>query len=67
MGKVELESDSDFWYIYILFLIFLVLKFTGFIDWAWIWVFAPLWIPLVLFIIGMIFYCIFIKYDKGRD
>lgn len=63
MGKVELErkADSDFWYIYVLFLIFLVLKFTGFIDWAWIWVFSPLWIPLALFIIGMIFYCIFIK------
>lgn len=32
----------------ILFLIFLVLKLTGFITWPWIGVFAPLLIELVL-------------------
>lgn len=31
-----------------LFLVFLVLKLTGVIAWPWIWVLAPLWIPLVL-------------------
>ena len=36
----------------ILFLIFLVLKLTNFIDWSWWWVTAPLWIPIV--IIGII-------------
>ena len=36
----------------ILFLIFLVLKLTNFIDWSWWWVTSPLWIPLV--IIGII-------------
>lgn len=28
----------------ILFLIFLVLKLTGYIDWSWWWVTAPVWI-----------------------
>lgn len=32
----------------ILFLIFLVLKLTGFITWSWWLVLAPLWIELVL-------------------
>ncbi|MEY4457280.1 MAG: phage FlagStaff [Bacteroidota bacterium] len=32
----------------ILFLIFLTLKLTNFIQWSWLWVFAPLWIPIVL-------------------
>jgi hypothetical protein len=36
----------------ILFLIFLVLKLTNFIDWSWWWVTAPLWIPIV--VIGII-------------
>ena len=36
----------------VLFLIFLVLKLTNFIDWSWWWVTAPLWIPIV--IIGII-------------
>ena len=36
----------------ILFLIFLVLKLTNYINWSWWWVTSPLWIPLV--IIGII-------------
>jgi hypothetical protein len=39
----------------ILFLIFLVLKLTNYIDWSWWWVTAPLWIPIVMIgIIGLI-------------
>lgn len=29
-------------------LIFITLKLTGFIDWSWVWVLAPLWIPALL-------------------
>lgn len=32
----------------ILTLIFITLKLTGYIAWSWVWVVAPLWIPLVL-------------------
>ena len=39
----------------ILFLIFMVLKLTNYIDWSWWWVTAPLWIPiLIIGIIGVI-------------
>lgn len=31
-----------------MFLLFLGLKLGGVIDWPWIWVFAPLWGPVVL-------------------
>ena len=45
----------------VLFLVFLVLKLTGNIDWSWWWVTSPLWIPLtlgivVMGIIGLIMY-----------
>lgn len=45
----------------ILFVLFLALKLTGFIDWSWWWVTAPLWIPLALFlgIIALIGACAF--------
>lgn len=34
------------------FIVFLVLKLTGHIDWSWWWVTAPLWISaIVIFII----------------
>jgi hypothetical protein len=29
-------------------LIFITLKLTGFIDWAWIWVLSPLWVVAIL-------------------
>ena len=32
----------------VLFLIFLVLKLTNYIDWSWWWVTAPLWIPIAI-------------------
>lgn len=52
----------------ILFVVFLVLKLCGVIDWPWIWVFAPLWIPfalvLVLFIVLAIIYFIVTILDK---
>lgn len=43
----------------ILFLIFLILKLTGNIEWSWWWVTSPLWIGLalgigILVIVGLI-------------
>jgi len=40
----------------ILFIVFLILKLTGTINWSWWWVTSPLWIPLALggIIIGII-------------
>lgn len=32
----------------LLFVVFLVLKLTGTIDWSWWWVTSPLWIPSAL-------------------
>jgi hypothetical protein len=34
-----------------IFIVFLVLKMTGNIDWSWWWVTCPLWIPLALVLI----------------
>lgn len=44
----------------VLFLIFMVLKLTNYIDWSWWWVTAPLWIPIliilgVLAVLGIVF------------
>lgn len=35
------------------FIVFLVLKLTGTVDWSWIWVTAPLWMPFA-FVIGLV-------------
>jgi hypothetical protein len=43
----------------VLFIVFLILKLTGNIDWSWWWVTSPLWIPAALLIIvGILMLCI---------
>jgi len=34
-----------------LFVLFVALRLTEHIDWAWYWVAAPLWMPLGIFIL----------------
>jgi hypothetical protein len=36
-------------------LIFIILKVTETIDWSWLWVLSPLWLPFVLFFGGVAF------------
>lgn len=40
----------------ILFIVFLVLKLTGVINWSWWWVTSPLWIPFAaaIAIVGIV-------------
>lgn len=38
----------------ILFLIFLVLKLCKVINWSWLWVFSPLWISAIIWLIVFI-------------
>lgn len=35
----------------LLLIAFIVLRLTNVIKWSWLWVLAPLWVPIVLFII----------------
>jgi hypothetical protein len=35
----------------IIFINFLILKLTSVIDWSWIWVLAPVWIPVAFKIV----------------
>jgi hypothetical protein len=35
--------------------LFFVLKLANIIDWDWVWVFAPLWIPLIIIAVFIIF------------
>ncbi len=42
----------------VLFIVFLILKLTGEIDWSWWWVTSPLWLPVAavigLFLLGTV-------------
>lgn len=47
----------------LLAIVFIVLKLIGVITWSWLWVLAPLWIPvaIVLIVIAIIFVVTLIK------
>ena len=38
-----------------LFIVFLVLKLTGTVDWSWWWVTSPVWIGFATTLIALIF------------
>jgi hypothetical protein len=42
--KKRITFDISF----LLFALFLALKITNKVDWSWIWVTSPLWIPVLL-------------------
>ena len=43
---------SGMWVIALLtFMVFFILKLANIIAWPWVWVFSPLWIYIVLFLI----------------
>ncbi len=42
-----------------MFLLFLGLKLTGYIDWSWWWIFAPLWGPAVFVLVVVIIVVVF--------
>lgn len=62
-NKKEVVS-SGFSFEFVLFIVFLILKLCGVIDWPWLLVFAPLWVPIA-FVLGIVtiwlFFAIIIK------
>lgn len=45
---------------------FTVLNLTGVIDWSWWWVLSPIWIVIVLALLGLgIYYMFWLKPSKG--
>lgn len=42
----------------VLGIVFVVLKLVGVIDWSWVWVLAPFWIPAALFFIVLLVFVI---------
>lgn len=71
MEDRKINVNINGWFTGLLTIAFIVLKLCGVIDWAWIWVFAPLWVPiavvvgtyLIVLVFSMIFTLIASKFD----
>jgi hypothetical protein len=46
---------------------FLVLKITGVIDWPWVWVLAPFWIPFVMVLFSVMVFILIILLLKDKE
>lgn len=55
----------------LLFVLFLGLKLCHVIDWDWVWVFAPLWVPIAIvfgaFVLILLFSWVFWIVVKAGD
>lgn len=53
MNNTTVSTNSVF--ISGLTILFIGLKLTDNIDWSWVWVLSPLWIPLVFILVVLMF------------
>lgn len=62
------SSSSGISFMGLLGVLFIGLKLTGYIDWSWWWVTAPLWGPvaLVLSFLVIALVCVFV-YELGKS
>lgn len=63
MSEKSSSSSGGIGFCGLLTIVFITLKLIGKIDWSWLWVLAPLWIPLsilviILIIVGIIAVCV---------
>lgn len=56
MSNQSSSASSGIGFFGLLAILFIALKLTGQIDWSWLWVLAPLWMPTAIVIfVGLIF------------
>lgn len=59
MKRYVLHVNLDFnLIVWILTTIFVALKITGYLQWSWVWVLAPLWVLASIFIFVILVYII---------
>lgn len=51
MSESKTTASGGMSFASVLTLIFITLKLTGYIDWSWWWVLAPLWLPITVFLL----------------
>lgn len=59
------SSSSGVGFCGLLTVAFVVLKLTGVIKWSWLWVLAPMWIPVGLFL-AFIGFCLAMAVLTGQ-
>ena len=45
------NNSSGIGFVGMLCLLFIALKLMGFINWSWLWVLSPIWLPMALIVV----------------
>ncbi|MCA9368616.1 hypothetical protein KC887_10390 [Candidatus Kaiserbacteria bacterium] len=60
-NKSSSSSSSGIGFFGLLGVAFIVLKLIGYIEWSWVWVLAPLWMPITIVVfIGLVLFVIYL-------
>lgn len=63
--KKNTSINVDLTWSTVLAIVFLVLKLTDVIDWSWVWILSPMWIPMFLWSVILFIFRMFL--DKRWD
>lgn len=64
--KSESTKSGGIGFVGLLTIASIVLKLVGVISWPWIWILAPVWVPILIIIIVFTVVCIFAIKDRKR-
>lgn len=59
------DNDSK-WFFWVLGIVFIVLKLTGYIDWSWWWVLSPFWGLAAIALNMYLVYILYVVLRKRR-
>lgn len=65
--KTSINITAGGWFASLLTVAFVVLKLCSVIEWSWIWVLAPLWIPLAIALLIVITCCIINAIEENKQ
>lgn len=47
------ERNGESTFLGTLTIVFIILKLTNVIDWSWVWILSPIWIPMCLVVLTL--------------
>lgn len=56
--STQQTTSSGIGFCGMLTILFIGLKPTGYIDWSWLWVLSPLWLPITIVLLGFLVFVI---------
>ena len=58
MASNDNTTNGSVGFLGLLALLFIALKLTGYVEWTWLWVLSPIWIPFTCVLIFLIVYVV---------